>query len=120
MSLTDEDPRYNRYSFPTKLISYLAAGLPVIGLGHPQSTIIRAVKENRIGLSLTTLDAMSLQAELLNGLGGKRDEPPDETPWARFGRNVIGYGRREFDAQKMRASLRERFASGAMAANLDA
>src|SRR5208283_1481314 len=30
MALTDDNPRYNRFSFPTKFISYLAAGLPII------------------------------------------------------------------------------------------
>ena len=41
MALSDEDPRYNRYSFPTKLIAYLAAGLPVVTLGHPESSVMR-------------------------------------------------------------------------------
>jgi hypothetical protein len=112
MALDDADPRYNRFSFPTKLISYLAAGLPVIGLGHPQSTIIRAVDENGIGLSLTTPDLSSLQQALLRGLApspslshSMREEA--ESPWATFGKDLLQYGRREFDAGKMRSALYE-------------
>ena len=40
MSLED-DYEYNRFSFPTKFISYLAAGLPIFTLAHPQSSVYR-------------------------------------------------------------------------------
>ncbi len=50
MALDDDDPRYNRFSFPTKFINYLAAGLPVITLGHPESSVVRMASEYQVGL----------------------------------------------------------------------
>lgn len=108
MSLTDEDPRYNRYSFPTKLISYLAAGLPVIGLGHPESTIIRAVEQNGIGLSLTTSDPSALSGQLRAGL-----LEADDNPWRRYQSQLLRYSRSEFDADQMRLVLWRCFSSAA-------
>jgi hypothetical protein len=60
MGLTDRDPRYNRFSFPTKFITYLAAGLPVISLGHPQSALAQMAEQYRVGLVSTehSLDAL--------------------------------------------------------------
>ncbi len=50
MSLDDEDPRYNRFSFPTKFITYLAAGLPPIVMGHPESSVMKMAERYDVGL----------------------------------------------------------------------
>jgi hypothetical protein len=54
MGLSDENPWYNRFSFPTKFITYLAAGLPVISLGHPQSSLMQFTKSFRVGIRCTS------------------------------------------------------------------
>jgi hypothetical protein len=41
MALDDDEPRYNRFSFPTKFITYLAAGLSPIVVGHPESSVVK-------------------------------------------------------------------------------
>jgi hypothetical protein len=61
MALTDDDPRYNRFSFPTKFISYLAAGLPVITLGHPEASVVKMAKTYRVGPCVTSGDAERLE-----------------------------------------------------------
>jgi len=54
MALHDRDARYNRFSFPTKFITYLAAGLPVIAMGHPESSVIKLAAQYRLGILLTS------------------------------------------------------------------
>ncbi len=38
MELDDSNPRYSRFTFPCKFTRALAAGLPVIAIGHPECT----------------------------------------------------------------------------------
>ena len=104
MALTDDDPRYNHFSFPTKFITYLAAGLPIITLGHPESSVMKMAAQYDVGLSTSTSDldvlAKQLQAALL-----------DPSPWARHGQEIIRCARVEFDAERMRRALYECFAT---------
>lgn len=44
--------RYDRYSFPCKFTTCLAAGLPVIAVGHPESSLIRMMNRFPVGLKL--------------------------------------------------------------------
>ena len=68
MELTDDNPRYNRFSFPTKFISYLAAGLPVIAMGHPESSVVKMATAYSVGLCLTTSQPELLAGQLLAAL----------------------------------------------------
>ncbi|NJK90814.1 MAG: glycosyltransferase family 4 protein [Blastochloris sp.] len=52
MSIEDTDPRYNRFSFPTKFITYLAAGLPPIIMGHPESSVMKMASTYDVGLRI--------------------------------------------------------------------
>lgn len=64
MSLSDEDPRYNRFSFPTKFITYLAAGLPVISMGHPKSSVMMMTSRYNVGVQLPTDDIIKIVEQL--------------------------------------------------------
>jgi hypothetical protein len=98
MPLTDDDPRYNRFSLPTKLGSYLAAGLPVIVIGHAESTVVKIAQSFRIGLCATSAEVTVIERELLVNLS-------IENPWTRFGSEIQRCGHAEFDAERMRATL---------------
>jgi len=102
MSLTDDDPRYNRFSFPTKFISYLAAGLPVITLGHPDSSVVRMATAYNVGLCTTTGEVEKLGAELLAVLA-RADAAEVHRP------AILACAMKEFDARRMRGVLYECF-----------
>jgi hypothetical protein len=75
MPLTTDDFRYNAFSLPTKLAAYLSAGLPVIVVGHPESTAVKLLKtlqcrgiyfdnrEDGIGLMVEQRFGLSLPRE---------------------------------------------------------
>jgi len=102
MALTDEDPHYNRMSFPTKFISYLAAGLPVITLGHPESSVVKMARAYDVGICLTVADAPSIGAQLLAALA-------DGNPKAKYGAVIQRCALTEFDARRMRSLLHADF-----------
>jgi hypothetical protein len=105
MALTDEDPRYNRYSFPTKFITYLAAGLPIITLGHSQSSIMRMAAGYEVGPHTATRDADLLAGELSPAL-------MLQSPWVQYGKEIVRCARGEFDAERMRRKLYQCFTEG--------
>jgi hypothetical protein len=108
MQLTDDDPRYNRFSLPAKVASYLAAGLPVIALGHPQSTIVKLASQYQIGPCLTDGNLDRLCDQLLEAFS----EP---NPQTKYRPALQQSARAEFDAQRMRALLYENFQTCASA-----
>ncbi len=94
MGLTDDKPRYNRFSLPTKFVSYLAAGLPVIMLGHPESSLAKLARAHPVGPCIISGDPDGLSRELDGALS-------DTNPWSKFGPEVLRCARAEFDAQRM-------------------
>jgi hypothetical protein len=100
MSLSDADPRYNRFSFPTKFISYLMAGLPVITLGHPESSVMKMAEKYRVGVATSAGDINRLVEAL-------REPLADANPWSRHADEINRCARAEFDAAKMRKVLYE-------------
>ncbi len=108
MELTDDNPRYNRFSLPAKVASYLAAGLPVIALGHPQSTIVKLASQYQIGPCLTDGNLDRLCGQLLEAFS----EP---NPQTKYRPALQQCARAEFDAQHMRAVLYENFQTCASA-----
>ena len=102
VSFANEDPRYDRFSFPAKVTSYFAAGLPVIALGHPASSLIELARRYDFGVCSTATDLETLQSELLAGLS-------QPTPWAKYADEVRRCVRSEFNAHEMRAALQESF-----------
>ncbi len=98
MSLQEEDPRYNRFSFPTKFITYLAAGLPVIAIGNPESSVMKMARSYDVGLAI---DREPILAEsILSALS-------DESALLRHRDEVRTCAFREFRAEKMRSTLWE-------------
>lgn len=102
MSLTDSDPRYNRYSFPTKFITYLAAGLPILTLGHPESAVMKMARRYDVGHATPTGDVTRLEGELRGVLS-------HSAPWAEYGPGIVECAETEFRADRMRGILRECF-----------
>ena len=100
MALADADPRYNRFSFPTKFIAYLAAGLPVITLGHPESSVMKMAARYDVGFSTSATDVETLAARLQSALA-------IAAPEERHGQEIIRCARSEFDAAAMRGKLYE-------------
>src|SRR4030095_16699262 len=94
MSLTDHDPRDNRFSFPTKFITYLAAGLPVIALGHPESSVMQMARRYSVGLATSAGDLETLARQLGETLAAP-------TPWLRHREEIIRCAGAEFDAARM-------------------
>ena len=103
MELTDHDPRYNRFSFPTKFISYLAAGLPVITLAHPESAAAKMASKYKVGLFSCSNDASSLSGQLADALN-------NPNPSLSYRSELIQCARAEFDGEKMRRELWNCFA----------
>ena len=102
MEITDENPRYNRFSLPTKFVSYLAAGLPVISFGHPESTVVKMSSQYQVGLCLQETNLESLSAQLITGLS-------EADPGIKFRPEIQRCALAEFDARKIRKALHENF-----------
>jgi len=102
MDITDDNPRYNRFSLPTKLVSYLAAGLPVISLGHPESTVVKMTSKYQVGLCATESNLEPLGKKLQTALS----EPDPKT---KFLPEIKRCASEEFDARRIRAALHENF-----------
>jgi hypothetical protein len=102
MDLDDNDPQYNRYSFPTKFIAYLAAGLPVLTLGHPKCSVIQMAQTYRVGICLTSTQADELKDNL-------RAAFRISNPHAQFQEEITRCARTEFNAEQMRQRLYESF-----------
>jgi hypothetical protein len=100
MELSDDNPRYNRFSLPTKFVSYLAAGLPVITLGHPESTTVKMASQYDVGLCATSAEALSAQLPTV------LSEP---NPKSKYRAEIQRCALAEFDARRMRAGLYENF-----------
>lgn len=100
MVLTDAAPRYNRFSFPTKFITYLSAGLPVITLGHPECSVMKMAAQYAVGPSSSATDAATLAEQLRGALS-------DPNPSSRYGAEVLRCAKEEFSASRMRAGLHE-------------
>lgn len=98
MAMTDEDPSYNRFSFPTKFVSYLTAGLPVLSLGQPASSILKMAAAYETGVCLTTVDETVLAGQLLAAL----NEP---APGAKYHPGLRRCAEAEFDGGRMRTTL---------------
>jgi len=98
MGLVDDDPRYNRFSLPTKFVSYLAAGLPIITLGHPESSVVRMATTHNVGLCLTTGNLEDVSAQLLPALS-------DPRPEITYADGIRRCAEMEFDTRRMRAAL---------------
>ena len=98
MGLTDEEPRYNRFSFPTKFITYLAAGLPIIAVGHPESSVMKMATNYAVGVTSSSTSVEHLVKDLESALS-------DRSPWRTYRSEIIRCAETEFRAEVMRSKL---------------
>jgi hypothetical protein len=108
MALTNDDPRYNRFSFPTKFISYLTAGLPVITLAHRESSVAKMATAYKVGLVSHSTDVTTLSEELCVVLNNPNSR-------SAYHSEIIRCCRAEFDAEQMRSKLWECFSRASWA-----
>ena len=97
MSLKDLDPTYNRYSFPAKFSTYLSAGLPVITVGHPESSVMKMAEDYDVGVNLSNFESESLQS-----LGVAIADPNAKS---HYRPEIIRCAKEQFDGDKMRYQL---------------
>ena len=102
MELTDDNARYNRFSLPTKVVSYLAAGLPVISLGHPESTVVKLASQYQLGICLSESDPDNLCIQLKPALS-------ELDPQRKYRPEILRCATAEFDAGRIRETLHENF-----------
>lgn len=96
MSLEENDPRYNRFSFPTKFITYLAAGLPVVTLGHPESSVMKMASAYNVGITIQSPNpSLEYLANTLFSARSTQAHLPE----------ILRCSREQFDAEAMRAKL---------------
>jgi hypothetical protein len=98
MSLFDDDPRYNRFSLPTKFVSYLAAGLPIIVVGHASSSLVQVGTRYHLGACIMSIDRDVIGSTLTSILSIKN-------PRTEFRGEIERCARSEFDATQMRERL---------------
>ncbi|MST93994.1 MAG: hypothetical protein EXS33_01750 [Pedosphaera sp.] len=98
MDLEGEDLRYSRFSFPNKIGTYLSAGVPVLGVGHPQSCLTEIMQRHRMGRCLSEGGEAALEKFLSDIL---------KTPQPRsfFRDDILQCARAEFNATEIRQRL---------------
>ncbi len=99
MALTDDDPRYNRFSFPTKFITYLAAGLPIISMGHRSSSVMAIARKYDVGVQLSSDNPDELVEEFSAVFGHSPN------PSIKYRPALIRCASDHFDAARTRAIL---------------
>jgi len=92
------DLRYSRFSFPNKIGTYLSAGVPVLGLGHPQSSLAEVMHHHPVGV----FSSARAPEELARALG---EALATERPRLRYREAILKCARSEFDAAAMRQRL---------------
>jgi hypothetical protein len=107
MSLAEEN-RSDRFSLPTKFASSVATGLPVFALGHPESSLIKAAQQYRVGVCATSGEQEYLRSKVLEAFSIKN-------PWEIFGPEIRRCAREEFDAARTRQMLHQCFFTGILA-----
>jgi hypothetical protein len=98
MDPAGEDLQYSRFSFPNKVGTCLSAGVPVLGFGHPTSSLAHIMREHRLGRFTSATARGELEIFLLECL-----RLP--SPRAAFRDDILRCARTEFNAAEMRARL---------------
>ena len=93
-----EDLRYSRFSFPNKVGTCLSAGVPVLGFGHPQSTLARLMQNQDFGRFTSSTGSGELSRFLHGNLTLSQ-------PRELFRQGILQCSRTEFNTAEMRARL---------------
>jgi len=100
MHLDDIDPRYNHFSFPCKFSMSLAAGRPLICIGHKKTPLIELAKEFHLGLLLTESDIATMAETLRQGL-------EDFSRFDKYRSEILRCAETEFSSERKRLKLHE-------------
>ena len=92
------DLRYSRFSFPNKVGTYLSAGVPVLGNGHPQSSLAQLMEEHRLGRFSSAVNRAELETFLVESL--RLPAPRDF-----FRSEILLCAQTEFNAAALRTRL---------------
>ena len=92
------DLRYSRFSFPNKVGTYLAAGVPILGNGHSQSSLAQLMSEHRLGKFSSAVNRVDLENFLAESL--QLPAPRDF-----FRTEILQCAQTEFNAAAVRAQL---------------
>jgi hypothetical protein len=103
MPLEAESLRYSKYSFPTKFISYLAAGLPPIILARKDSAVNQMAEKYNLGLRLHSSNLETNSKILKQNLWSPSAKAIQRKAMLRCANEC-------FDAQKIRGTLWNCFA----------
>ena len=98
MDPAGEDLRYSRFSFPNKVGTYLSAGVPVLGFGHPQCSLGQIMQQHRLGCFTSAGEADELEKFLQTSLA--LSSPRDF-----FRVEILRCANTEFNAAAMRTQL---------------
>lgn len=102
MPLKETNPRYSRFSFPCKFTRPLASGLPIICLGHPESSLIRLAIHYQLGPVLSLTEPAQIASALLSALSDLEASP-------RVRSEILRCAENEFNAERNRRRLKEAF-----------
>ena len=92
------DLQYSRFSFPGKTGPYLSAGVPLLGIGHPSSSLADLMQRHQVGV----FQAVSKTEELEPFLRESLQMP---NPRLAFRNNILECARNELNAAQIRARL---------------
>lgn len=98
MGLSEANAEYNRFSFPNKVGTYLASGLPILAFGHPTSSIAQLMNDHPAGAHSAVSTPEGISEFLRHTLA-----EPD--PKRRYGLQILRCAETEFDAEAMRSQL---------------
>jgi hypothetical protein len=98
MDPAGDDLQYSRFSFPNKIGTCLSAGVPVLGFGHPTSSLAHIMGAYRVGRFTAAITRDEMAKFWLESL-----RLP--APQAAFHDDILQCARTEFNAAEMRAKL---------------
>jgi hypothetical protein len=92
------DLQYSRFSFPNKVGTYVSAGVPVLGYGHPSSSLVQLMQDQQVGRFTSATDAFQLEKFMLASLQLPRSRQT-------FRNVILRSAQTEFNAAAMRSRL---------------
>jgi len=93
METEEANRNYNRFSFPTKFITYIAAGIEPLVVGHSSSAVSTLARQGAIGIQLN--DTCLLEEALRSLMKDKLNSEQKR-------RQIITFARLHFDAAQKR------------------
>lgn len=105
MRMDDKDSRYNRFSFPCKFSQTLAAGLPMLRIGHSESSLMTLPEGYDLGITLTEMNSSRAEDILLERLS-------DFSQIEHYRKEAHRCASTLFNAEAMREGFREKLNAG--------